>query len=252
MDDKKIKYDVNDDLKKVHVSPPNITKTRIIRFDNQKNIWVVYVNTKEQYSFATEEEALAFLKQAYAFPKVRILGSYRNKGSAKLGHVYEILKVYGSLVKARSLHTGKIEYLNRKDIKAYPIFLKRYLKANVDNLKEFKFNIGDSVKIIKKNALNEVSGMLKEGVISDRWVDYKFGNFVNYYKVDVSDNVSIALPEDFLTNEVIKKKSSVKYMDLDSKEMKEVSELGLNEVNDNLPEEVTKDGKKYKKVIISD
>jgi len=250
MDDKKLKF--KDDLEKIHVTPPNITKTRIIRFDNQKNIWVVYVNTKEQYSFATEEEALEFLKQAYSFPKVRILGSYRNKGSSKLGHVYEILKVYSSLVKARSLHTGKIEYLNRKDVKAYPIFLKRYLKASVNDLKEFKFNVGDSVKIIKKCVLNGVSHEQKEGVISDRWVDYKLGNFINHYKVDMLDDTSIVVAENFLTKDIIKKRSSVKYMDLDSKEMKEVSELGLNEGDNNLPEEVTKDGKKYKKVIISD
>jgi hypothetical protein len=250
MDDKKLKY-IKDDLEKIHVTPPNITKTRIIRFDNQKNVWIVYVNTKEQYSFATEEEALEFLKQAYSFPKVRILGSYRNKRSSKLGHVYEILKVYSSLVKARSLHTGKIEYLNRKDVKAYPIFLKRYLKASVNDLKEFKFNVGDSVRIIKKCVLNGVSYEQKEGVISDRWVDYKLGNFINHYKVDIADDNSIVVSENFLIKDVIKKRSSVKYMDLDSKEMKEINELGLNE-GDNLPEEVTKDGKKYKKVVISD
>jgi len=66
------------------------------------------------------------------------------------------------------------------------------------------------------------------------------------------DDTSIVVAENFLTKDIIKKRSSVKYMDLDSKEMKEVSELGLNEGDNNLPEEVTKDGKKYKKVIISD
>jgi hypothetical protein len=250
MDDKKLKY-IKDDLEKIQVNPPNITKTRIIRFDNQKNVWVVYVNTKEQYSFATEEEALSFLKQAYAFPKVRILGNYRNKGSVKLGHVYEILKVYNNLVKAKSLHTGEIEYLNRKDIKVYPLFLKRCLKAKINDLKEFKFNIGDSVKIVKKCVLNGVSYEQKEGVISDRWVDYKLGNFVNCYKVDMLEDASIIVSENFLTKKTIEKKSSVKYMDLESKEMKELDEFGLTD-GDNLPEEVTKDGKKYKKVIISD
>jgi len=242
-----------DDVKEENkfINPPNITKTRIIRFDNQKNVWVVYVNVKEQYMFGTEGEAIAFLKQAYSCPHIRVIGSYRNKSSLRLGHLYEILNVYDNIVKARSLHSGKIEYLNRKDVKVYPLFLKRVINATVNSIKNFRFNLGDSVAIIKNVFLNGLSYKQKSGIVSDRWINFEKFEPVNYYRVDVEGLNSINVPESFLVKYTIRKKASVKYMDFDSKEVKEISEFGLTDET-NLPDEVTKDGKKYKKIVVSD
>lgn len=229
------------------IQPPNVTKTRIIRFDSQKNLWVVYVNVKEQYLFSTEDEALEFLKTAYLPPKISIVGRLLDKN--RRGEPLEILRDFGKFLEARSLFTNEILLLRRSDIEVSSFRKKRLLFAQKDSFKPFKFNIGDVVVVRLHRKINLVDIFNKKGEIEDRWVDFLNGKPINIYRVKL-DGIIVEVDENNLKKvSSLEKKAAIKYIDPTTNEVKNASDLGVTE-DETAPEEVVKDNKKYKKIVV--
>ncbi|MFH7835016.1 MAG: hypothetical protein QXL51_00260 [Candidatus Aenigmatarchaeota archaeon] len=225
------------------IQPPSITKTRIIGFDSQKKVWVVYVNVKEQYMFPTEEEAIEFLKTASLPPRISVVG--RLKNSLFRGELIEIIRVFDKFVEAKSLFTDEIGLYRKSDVEVIFPQKRRLIWAS-KNIKEkgFKFKLGDLVQLIKGKFKN------KKGEIEDRWVDFIQDKVVNFYRVKLEDG-TIMIAEESNLKKVVSRKASFKYIDLTTNEIKSPSELGVDEKDEgNAPEEVKKDNKSYKKVKI--
>jgi hypothetical protein len=228
------------------VQPPTISKTRVIRFDRLKNVWVVNVNVKEQYTFDTEDKAIEFLKTASVPPKICVIGCFRDKKAKNFGNVYEIVQVFKHFVLAHSCHDDSFSILPRKSMWLYPFSIGRKIMAtNVsEKLRNFKFNIGDIVR----GTASKFKG--KVGVVEDRWIDFVDYKPIYLYRVKTDDGNIYTVDETFLKKTQVKT-AATKYIDPLTNEIKELTDLGMSE-SPELPDEVNVGGRIYKKVVIAD